>query len=208
MDKNYEKNRLKARRRREKKNLLIKIMIPLVLLIVIVTTVILLLLSKRTFDTSESAVYVKKSGEILCASIEKLDKDYYSATELEEYVEEQVANFNLQSKDAVKITSFKEDNQQIRLFIKYTSAKAYEQFNGQEFFAGTISQAKKEGYKIPKNAPSDSDLKVLIMEEKIGVKVDGDIVYYSDNMKKLNDHMVTFKDSKEQETQWIWVIYK
>ena len=208
MDKNYEKNRLKARRRREKKNLLIKIMIPLVLLIVIVTTVILLLLSKRTFDTSESAVYVKKSGEILCASIEKLDKDYYSAAELEKFVDEQVSNFNLQSKDTVKITSFKEEDHQVRLFIKYENAKAYEQFNGQEFFAGSISQAKKAGYKIPKNAPTDSDLKVLIMEEEIGVKVDGDIVYYSDNMKKLNDHMVTFKDSKEQETQLIWVIYK
>lgn len=185
-----------------------KILIPVVLLIGIVTTVILILLSKRTFDTSESAVYVKKSGEILCASIEKLDKDYYSAAELEKFVDEQVSNFNLQSKDTVKITSFKEEDHQVRLFIKYENAKAYEQFNGQEFFAGSISQAKKAGYKIPKNAPTDSDLKVLIMEEEIGVKVDGDIVYYSDNMKKLNDHMVTFKDSKEQETQLIWVIYK
>lgn len=208
MEKNNEQNRLKARRRREKKNLLIKILIPVVLLIGIVTTVILILLSKRTFDTSESAVYVKKSGEILCASIEKLDKDYYSAAELEKFVDEQVSNFNLQSKDTVKITSFKEEDHQVRLFIKYENAKAYEQFNGQEFFAGSISQAKKAGYKIPKNAPTDSDLKVLIMEEEIGVKVDGDIVYYSDNMKKLNDHMVTFKDSNEQDTQLIWVIYK
>ena len=208
MEKNYEKSRLKARRRREKKNLLIKILIPIVLLIGIVTTVVLILLSKRTFDTSESAVYVKKSGEILCASIEKLDKDYYSAADLNQYVEEQVSNYNLQSKNAVKITSFKEDDQKIRLFIKYDNAKAYEEFNGQEFFAGSLSQAKSAGYKIPKNAPSDSDLKVVIMEEKIGVKVDGEIVYYSDNMKKLNDHMVTFKDSKEQETQLIWVIYK
>jgi len=71
-----------------------------------------------------------------------------------------------------------------------------------------LSQAKKAGYKIPKSAPTGSDLKVVIMEEKIGVKVDGEIVYHSDNTKKLNDHMVTFKDSKEQETQLIWVIYK
>lgn len=207
MDKN-ERSRLKLRRKRRKMNMMIKILIPAVLLIGIIIAVILILVSKKTFDTDASAIYLKKNGEILCASIDKLDKDYYHSEDLEKFVEEQIADYNSQSKSDVKMTSYKEEDKQVRLFIKYKNAQDYGKFNGQEFFAGTISQAKKAGYKLPKNAPSDSDLKVVIMEEKIGVRVDGDITYLSDNMEKINDHTATVKKSKNHEAQLVWVIYK
>lgn len=208
MENNYERSRLKARRTREKKKLLIMILIPVILLIAITVTVILIFLSKRTFDTDESAVYLKKNGEVMCASIETLDKDYYKSSELENFVNEQIFDFNAQSKSDVKLTSFKEEDKKIRVFMKYENAKDYERFNGQEFFMGTLSEAQKAGYKIPKNAPTGSDLKVLVMEEKIGVKVDGEIVYFSENMKKVDSETVSFNKSKKNEAQLIWVIYK
>ena len=202
-----EKSTLIKKRRR--KNKLLKIAIAVSILLVLVLVVVGIIISKKTFKTTESAVYVNGRQQILCASFEKLDKEYYKADDLKQYVESQIDLYNgNKNEKAIKMTSFKQEGKKIKLFLHYTNSKVYEEFNGQDFFVGTIKEAKAKGYKLPKDAPSNKEYKIVIMEEKIGVKVAGDIVYTSDNVKKVNDSTVTMKDKTDQDTAFIMVIYK
>ena len=197
------------KKRRRRRNNIIKVAIGMVVLLVLLTVVIGFIIGKKTFRTSESAVYVNKNDQILCASIEKLDKEYYKSEDLKQFVENQITTFNSESGDKViKLSSFKEDGKTVKLFLRYENSKVYEKFNGQEFFVGTLKEAKAKGYEIPKKAPTGDNLKIVIMQEKIGVKVDGEIVYTSANVKKINSSTVTMKDKDEQETDFIMVIYK
>lgn len=196
-------------KKRRRKNKLLKIAIAVVILLVLVLVVVGIIISKKTFKTTESAVYVNSNQQVLCASIEKLEKEYYKADDLKQYVESQINLYNgNKDKKAIKMTSFKQEGKTVKLFLHYTNSKVYEEFNGQDFFVGTIKEAKAKGYKLPKGAPSKDDLKIVIMEEKIGVKVAGDIIYTSDNVKKTNDSTVTMKDKTDKDTELIMVIYK
>lgn len=116
------------------------------------------------------------------------------------------------------------------LFLKYESDEDYEEFTGETFFAGTVAEALAEGYtldmefyKVEKGKIGetvlfsdieDSDLKIVIMEEKIGLCVKGKIQFVSKNVELVDKDTITPGKDKEGNVDvaglgdYIVVIYK
>ena len=160
-----------------------------------------LLLSTLTscgaLKVDENTVYVQKKGKIIGASVESFDKEYYSEEELEEYVNQRVEDYaESHGKKIVKMDRFSVEDGVARLNIKYAGYEDYAEFNGVELFAGTVVQAMAAGYdfedefltvtdgKLGESADKDTvtaddSYKVVILNEKVNVKVDGTVLYVS-----------------------------
>lgn len=156
----------------------------------------------KSLDVDCSTVYVEEDGTVLGAAIEKMDKKYYSEKELEEFVDEKVEAYQKDhDKSSVKISDFSVKDQVAELYMKYAGYEEYQDFNNVTLFSGTVPQALAAGYdfnmkftkvkdgKASGEADSskikESDYKVVILTEKIDVKVDGTIKYISSDYTSL-----------------------
>lgn len=186
-----------------------------------------------TFDTEESAVYIKGNGTILEASIEEFDADYYDEKELENFVDESIQAYEADhEKGSVKKGKLEVKDKTATLFLKYQSGEDFAAFHGEEFFCGTLAEALAAGYNLDEYTTDGSyksvedsetyvsasemegDMKVVIMKERMGVKVKGTICYVSDNVEVTGKDTVTpakDKDGKIMENygdEYIVVFYK
>lgn len=93
-----------------------------------------------------STVYVEKKGQIVSVDVGKLDKDYYDATELEEYITDRVAEYTGTNGDVVEKEDFETADGVAKLQLKYDSYEDYAKLNGIEFYTGTVVTAMAEGY--------------------------------------------------------------
>lgn len=144
-----------------------------------------------------NTVYVQKKGKIIGAIVQDFDKDYYDAEELEAYVNERVEKYvSTHEEDSVKVEEFSVEDQVARLNVQYAGYEDYAALNEVELFAGTMPQALAAGYdfadtflkvedgKLGAEVSRDeiiaaSDYKVVVLNEKVDVKVDGTIAYVS-----------------------------
>ena len=70
-----------------------------------------------TFDTAESAVYVKGNGTVLEASIESFSEDYYSKEDLESFIDESISGYEAEhEKGSVKKVKLEVENETATLF--------------------------------------------------------------------------------------------
>ncbi|SFQ08277.1 hypothetical protein SAMN02910358_00672 [Lachnospiraceae bacterium XBB1006] len=183
-----------------------------------------------TFETKESAVYVKDNGQVIEANVETFAQKYYDEKELKSFVEESIDAYNKEHDGkGVSLEELKVEDKKAKMFLAYESGKDFKQFHGEPFFAGTMAEAMSEGYalddtfykvegkKLGKTVGSDeleNDLQVVIMKERMGVKVSGTICYVSDNVKIVDENTVTpVRDEKHQiienyGDEYIVVIYK
>ena len=152
-----------------------------------------------SLDVDNNTVYVKKNGEIIGASVESFDKDYYDEDELKAYIEERVDAYQADNGDkSVVMDEFSVKNQTAKLNIKYAGYEDYAAFNEVEMFTGTIPQAMAAGYsfndtflKVEDGELTDSisrdeltensKYKVVILSEKVDVKVKGTVLYVSED---------------------------
>lgn len=176
----------------------------------------------KTFDTDESAVYVKKGGKIIGASVEEFDESKYDKDELSAFIDKAIDEYNKEhSTGSVSLGKLTVENNKAILFLTYESPSDYTEFNGEEIFVGTIVDAMAAGYDFNESYYAvkgtelgdltsidkiDDDLKVVILKEHIGVKVDGTIKYISSNLK-IKDKK-TAKAKKDASTEYTVVIYK
>lgn len=184
----------------------------------------------KSLNVERDTVYVQKKGEIISVSVEKLDKDYYESDELKEFVDERVETYTADhEKDSVKVDKFSVDKESAKLHIKYAGYEDYAGFNEVDFFEGMVSQAlaagydfdvdfssveegeKKEGAKL-EDITGNSDHKVVILSEKMDVKVDGEIVYVSSNLTKISAKdtvsIETPEEGEESAQSLTYVVYK
>ena len=156
-----------------------------------------------TLKVDENTVYVRKNGKIIGAAVEEFDKEYYDEKELETYIQDRVESYlSDHEKKNVKVQDFSVEEGIARLNIKYAGYEDYAEFNGVEMFTGTIVQAMAAGYdfagtfrkvedgKLGGSADKDevtedSKYKVVILNEKVNVKVDGTILYVSSDYTGL-----------------------
>ncbi len=151
----------------------------------------------KPLKVDQNTIYVQKKGKIISAIVQKFDKDYYDAEELNAYVNERVeAYVSTHEKDSVKVEEFSVEEGVARLNVQYAGYADYAALNEVELFAGTVPQALAEGYDfndefvkvedgaLGAKATKDeiialADYKVVILSEKLDVKVDGTIAYAS-----------------------------
>lgn len=168
------------------------------LLLVIAVLLTSLTACGKKLDVSKSTIYVQKKGRVLEAIVESFDKDYYSAEELQAYVDERVeAYVSEHEKDCIKVEEFSVEAGSANLRIKYKSCEDYANFNEVELFSGTVPQALAAGFSFDASfcavtdgalgEPVDrsvileqADYKVVVLSDKVDVKVDGTVLFVSD----------------------------
>ncbi len=184
----------------------------------------------KSLEADRDTVYIQKKGNVVSAAIADFDKDYYDEEELKNYIEERVADYQEEhGEDTVSIDEFSVEDGIARLFIKYSSCEEYQNFNDVTLFSGTIPQALAEGYSfeedfteiedgeaagsVKKDAVTDLDAKVIILSEKVDVKVDGAIRYVSSQyttMKAKDTVSIQLPEEAEdgEESALVYVVYE
>lgn len=184
----------------------------------------------KSLEADRDTVYIQKKGNVVSAAIADFDKDYYDQEELKNYIDERVADYQEEhGKNTVSIDEFSVEDGIARLFIKYSGCEDYQNFNEVTLFSGTIPQALAEGYSfeedfteiedgeaagsVKKDAVADLDAKVIILSEKVDVKVDGTIRYVSSKyttMKAKDTVSIQLPEESEdgEESALVYVIYE
>lgn len=183
---------------------------------------------KLNADTT--TVYVDKKGKVTSVDVEKLDREYYDETELEEFIDKQIAEYNEDNGEKIEKKSFQVKDGEAKLTMSYDSFEDYSDFNGIEAYSGTIVKAQAEGYdfnqkflKAPeksgkeraekvnkKEVIADDSNKVLIIKTNTDVKVDGKILFVSEKNASVtgkNTVSVTGNEAGE-EAELTYIIYK
>lgn len=150
--------------------------------------------SQKSVD--ESTVYVQKNGKITAVDVEAFDENSYSFDELQQYVEDAVAEYNAgHDKKSVKLKSLKMQDGNAVLTMEYQTAEDYESFSGTKLFVGSVAEALAAGYSFSQDfvkvdggqySPVDSSeivgqdgYKIVIIRANTNVEVKGTIHYTS-----------------------------
>lgn len=183
--------------------------------------------SSTSFEPTESAIYVKKNGKIIEAGIEDFDVSVYNATELETFVNKEVRNYNAKmSGDRIKVKEIFVENNIATMYLVYESYEDYQSFHGETLFVGSLTEALDAGYlegidfysvykggigvevTLEDIQLSNDDFKVVVMEERVGIKVAGKVKYVSQNLTLVDDSMVEVLEDIQDTSEYIIVIYK
>lgn len=184
----------------------------------------------KSLEADRDTVYIQKKGNVVSAAIADFDKDYYDEEELKKYVDERVADYQEQhGEDSVSIDKFSVEEGVAKLYIEYKGCEEYEDFNEVTLFSGTVPQALAEGFDfnaefteikdgkaagaVSKDKITDTDAKVIILSEKVDVKVDGTIQYVSSQyttMKAKDTVSIKLPEEAEdgEESALVYVVYQ
>lgn len=178
-------------------------------------------------DVDTSTVFVDRKGHVVSVDVEKLDKDYYDVSELEDYITEHVTDYTAENGETVKKEAFEAEEGIAKLQMKYDSYEDYAKFNGIEMYVGTVVQAQADGYDfdVAFNSVSDGkmqesatqedvlshdDYKLVVIKANVNVQVNGTIFYVSKQNTEVtgkNTVSITGEEASE-EAALTYIIYK
>ena len=149
-----------------------------------------------------STLSINKDGEVTSYIVEEFLAPNYDAEELKRNVlsDIAVANENLKH-SAIELKDYELVDGSLKATIDYKSAKAYEEFNEETLYVGTLNKALKEGYDIDADI-EDDEYHIVLFTENVNVEVPKKIVYVSDGLQKNGSKAVTVTD-KEKEIYYI-----
>ena len=182
----------------------------------------------KSLEADRDTVYVQKKGTVTSAAISDFDKDYYDEEELKKYVDERVADYQEQhGEDSVSIDKFSVEEGVAKLYINYKGYEEYQDFNEVTLFSGTVPQALAEGFDfntefteikggeaagtVSKDKITDTDAKVININKKVDVKVDGTILYVSGentSVKGKDTASMAGDEERSEEADVTYIIYK
>ncbi len=188
----------------------------------------------KPFEADRDTIYIQKKGTVIGASISEFDKDYYDAAELQEYVEGRVQSYQAEhGEDSVQVDRFSVEEGIAKLYMKYESGGDYQELNEETLFAGTIPQALAEGFdfnaeflgvedgklegKTDNKTIVDLNAKVVVLSEKIDVKVDGTIQYVSwegasivakDTVSLASEEEEEQAKKEEEDKTLVYIVYQ
>lgn len=184
----------------------------------------------KSLEADRDTVYVQKKGSVTSAAIADFDKDYYDEEELKKYIDERVADYQEQhGEDSISIDEFSVEEGVAKLYINYKGWEEYQDFNEVTLFSGTVPQALAEGFDfnaefteitdgeaagtVSKDKITDTDAKVIILSEKVDVKVDGTIQYVSSqytSMKAKDTVSIQLPEEAAdgEESALVYVVYQ
>ena len=185
----------------------------------LVLTVAVLTGCGKNFSADTDTVYVQKKGTVKGANVADFDKEYYDEAELESFINDTVDTYVAKAGEGtVAVTSFAVEDGTAHVYLDYAGAEDYAQFNGIDFYAGTVLDAQADGYDIPKeyNAATDKDTtwdadgnKIVIIGQQTQVRVDGTILFVTPNVTVVDKNAadVTY-DILDEEAQPAYIVYK
>jgi hypothetical protein len=155
-------------------------------------------------NISASTILAKSNGEIQVASIEDFDKPYYKLSDLQNFVNQQISDYNKKAgSDKIKMNNIKIYNKKAVLLLTYSGMDQYAAFNKvtAAYFNGgvkdnpldlptTLVNAKDESLASTKEVIQDEAYKVLVLNEHYNIVVDGKVKYYSENATLIDSNEV------------------
>lgn len=149
-------------------------------------------LELSSIDTD--TIYVSEDGSIELANVEEFDKDYYSKSQLEDFIKETIDTYK-ESEDSGEVTmeDFSVKDEVAKVLLKFDSAQTYADFQGMDFQV-VHTEDIQGNLVLPESFVSADDssnvskdtvikekgLKLLIVNEPLHVQLDGTIKYYSE----------------------------
>ena len=177
------------------------------------------------YDAEKSTIFVDKDGTVTETSVEKMDQSYYSESELESFITEEIAEFE-STEGTVEETGYEMEDGTATLTLTYSNWKTYADFNRRIFYTGTVVKAQAEGFDFDTTFTKTEDgttaaidevleipeRKIVVLETSIGVniKVPGRILYVSDHVTtdEKDKGLATVEKSKnESMTELAYIIY-
>lgn len=155
-------------------------------------------------ETDTSLVHVDKKGAVTSVDVESLDENSYDATELQEFVDTAVEEYNAEhGRNSVKVKELAVEEGAAKLQISYKTAEDYAAFNEIEFYQGTVVNSLAAGYTYDvdfvkvedgqaagaatkQEIYAEDGLKVVIIRANTDVRVEGQICYVSTENVRLN----------------------
>jgi len=162
--------------------------------------------SPEKVDTT--TVKVNEDGTVLQVVLDSFSQDYYDFDELKKMSSSEVTAFNISfGEDSAVINSILQEDSGVRSIMTFSSDDAYENFNGETFFYGTVNEMLDAGYSLPGDMvtadgdPIDADKfydkeeqHVLVLSEKINVVTPYKIEYMSNGAELVNSREADLSD--------------
>lgn len=159
------------------------------------------------YDADKNTLFVASDSSIISTIIDTLDEEYYDVSELEEYTKREIEGYNNEIPDnAISLVSFTNENDKVKLIIKYLNAKHYFAFNREELYIASVKAALEDGYTFetgfvnykdlkevePKDAVHDTSANVFIMEptEDTVVSLPGKVTFISGHVTQMDKKTV------------------
>lgn len=153
-----------------------------------------------TFNT----ILVKRNGSLYAAIVEDFDKSYYNLGELNEFVAQEVNEYNKKAGGKeVTIEELKLVNGKVVLILGYSKMAHYSAFNDvpAAYFNAAAENvalelpsqyvdAKKDTVVDREKAFKNKKNQVLVLYEPYEIIVEGDIKFYSQNAELLDKNRV------------------
>lgn len=160
--------------------------------------------SINTEEVSVNTILAKTNGVLQVATVENFDKPYYDLKELKEFITKEVELYNKNAGDnKVKIDAVEQRDNKVIMLLTYTGMDQYTAFNKvtAAYFNGGIANLKMKLPATLVNASNESltgtqeviqnkGYKVLVLNEPYEIIVDGNVKYYSESAKLLEDNKV------------------
>lgn len=160
----------------------------------------------KATEFDESTLVIRKDGSVTEIMIDSFEQDYYSQSDLESYIDEQVKDYNRNnpsSSDEEGAVSIKKDkvvveDKTARVELTYEGADDYEAFNLVELEVSTAADVTgdammlqfrdAEGNKVSYMDLDDLEkYQAVTVHTTTQVSVDGKIAYVSDNVTMIDD---------------------
>lgn len=177
----------------------------------------------------KSTLTLNADGSVVCEEVTSFDSERYDKAEWKKYAREQIDSYNKENgKDSVKLERAAVKDGTAYMRVRYKTAADYGAFTGYEIFSGTIKEAQEAGYSFSdsfaqvkdkkkgdsiaaSDVVADNGQEVLILRENITVKVDGELLYLSEESTKVEGSdtlSIAQVDGNTDATSLTYIIYK
>lgn len=160
-------------------------------------------------DVKRDTLYIAEDNSIELINVEDFDKDYYEESDLKDFIEDAIDTYSKNNNGKVKLEDFSVEDNIAKSLLTFDSPKTYEVFQGLDF--QIVKTDELEGNLVlPEEFQSvkgdstvdmatvlaEDDLRLLIVNEPLCIKLDGTIQYYAGaSITGDNEAEVTDEDS-------------
>lgn len=145
-------------------------------------------------DVKNNTLLVKNDGTVQAATVETFDKNYYNQDELNTFIMGQIGKYNqANGQDSIVLDSLNVKDGNAVLILNYSNLEHYKAFNEVDAALTTTIDAKNGNLELPDVYVSASDgafaspdvalkndkYKVLVVNEKTDIIVDGTVKYFT-----------------------------
>ncbi|QHQ60819.1 hypothetical protein Ana3638_08605 [Anaerocolumna sedimenticola] len=162
-------------------------------------------------EVKNNTILVKNDGTVQSATVETFDKEYYNLDELKTFITDQIGKYNqTNGQDAIVFGSLDLKDGNAVLILNYSNLEHYKTFNKVDATLTTTVDAKSSNLELPDVYVSASDgayaspdvalkndkYKILIVNEKTDVIVDGTVKYFTNAALLSKSNLQTNSEEK------------